>query len=417
MSKKTIIMNLTQLPAKLEEAVSSVLSDITPEMKNSFCNILEELFSLTLEMPGRLNYTQLERMGTHTEKTYREAFSKEVDWASIDEDAIFRVFSRNDDLSIVIDPSFLQKSGRCTPGAGLYWSGVAGAVRHGLEINAIGVSDVQKHDCMIVTAPMTPSPDVLKEQSIDLRNWYLLTIGANKETLRNISGLITADAYFATHDFVDGLKEMGFDIISRLRDNICLRYVHQADPDEPVRRGAKKKVDGKVDLSNPDMTVFRVFSLKGEKGRFLTATVNCRALKRNVVVAIYYPEHGEPKIYFSTDLSLSGEQVVEFYRLRFQIEFCIRDAKQYTGLGDSQSRKSRALDFAVNLSFAALNMAKLVIHKENLGISVGQFHLIMMLVALAFRLNSRYADPPTSRKLAWWDQSLRKLAGAKALSA
>lgn len=417
MSKKTIIMNLTQLPAKLEETVSSVLKDITPEMKNSFCNILKELFSLTLEMPGRLNYTQLGRVGTHTEKTYREAFSRHVDWAKIDEDAIFRVFSRNDDLSIVIDPSYLQKSGRCTPGAGLYWSGVAGAVRHGLEINAIGVSDVQRHDCMVVTAPMTPSPDVLKEQSINLRDWYLLTIGANKETLRNISGRITADAYFATHDFVDGLKEMGFDIISRLRDNICLRYVHQADPDEPVRRGAKKKVDGKVDLSNPNMTVFREFRIRGEKGRFLTATVNCRALKRDVVVAIYYPEHGEPKIYFSTDLSLSGEQIVEFYRLRFQIEFCIRDAKQYTGLGDSQSRKSMALDFAVNLSFATLNMAKLVIHKENLGISVGQFHLIMMLVALAFRLNSRYADPPTPRKLAWWDQSLRKLAGAKAIPA
>lgn len=128
------ILNLTQLPVKLEEAVSSVLKDITPEMKNSFCNILEELFSLTLEMPGRLNYTQLARMGTHTEKTYREAFSREVDWAGIDGDTIFREFSRDDSLSIVIDPSFLQKSGRCTPGAGLYWSGVAGAVRHGLEI-------------------------------------------------------------------------------------------------------------------------------------------------------------------------------------------------------------------------------------------------------------------------------------------
>lgn len=77
------------------------------------------------------------------------------------------------------------------------------------------------------------------------------------------------------------------------------------------------------------------------------------------MVTIYYPEHGEPKIYFSTDLSLSGEKVVEFYRLRFQIESCMRDAKQYTGLGDSQSRKSRALDFAVNLSFAALNMGSL----------------------------------------------------------
>lgn len=411
-------MNLTQLPVKLEEAVSSVLKDITPEMKNSFCNILKELFSLTLEMPGRLNYTQLERMGTHTEKTYREAFSKKVDWARIDEEAIFRVFSREDSLSIVIDPSFLQKSGRCTPGAGLYWSGVAGAVRHGLEINAIGVSDVEKHDCMIVTAPMTPAPDVLKEQSVSLRDWYLMTVEANKETLHKISGRVTADAYFATHDFVDGLKEMGFDIISRLRDNICLRYVHQPDPDEPVRRGAKKKVDGKVDLSDPDMTVFREFRLKGDKGRFLTATLNCRALHRNIVAAIYYPPQGGPKIYFSTDLTLSGEQVVEFYRLRFQIEFCIRDAKQYTGLGDSQSRKSRALDFSVNLSFAALNIAKLVIHKENLGISVGQFHLIMMMVSLACRFNSsRYADEPTSRKLVYWDLALRKLAGAKGISA
>lgn len=419
MSKKQnkIIMNLTQLPAKLEETVSSVLKDITPEMKNSFCNILEELFSLTLEMPGRLNYTQLGRVGTHTEKTYREAFSRDVDWAKIDVDAIFRVFSKEDSLSIAIDPSFLQKSGRCTPGAGLYWSGVAGAVRHGLEINAIGVSDVQKHDCMIVTAPMTPSSDVLKEQSVSLRGWYLMTIGANRETLGKISRRITADAYFATCDFVDGLKEMGFDIVSRLRDNICLRYIHQAKPDEPVRRDAKRKVDGKVDLSSPDMTVFREFRIKGDKGKFLTATLNCRALHRNVVAAIYYPEHGEPKIYFSTDLSLSGEKVVEFYRLRFRIEFCIRDAKQYTGLGDSQSRKSRALDFAVNLSFAALNMAKLVIHKENLGISVGQFHLIMMLMALAVRFNSRYADAQTPRKLAWWDQSLRKLAGAKVFSA
>ncbi|MBD5355918.1 MAG: hypothetical protein HDR88_02795 [Bacteroides sp.] len=77
MSKKS------QLPVKLEETVSSVLKDITTEMKNSFCNILKELFSLTLEMPGRLNYTQPERMGIHTGKTYREAFSKQVDWAGV----------------------------------------------------------------------------------------------------------------------------------------------------------------------------------------------------------------------------------------------------------------------------------------------------------------------------------------------
>lgn len=47
-------MNLTQLPVKLEETVSSVLKDITPKMKNRFCNILKELFSLTLEFDCNL---------------------------------------------------------------------------------------------------------------------------------------------------------------------------------------------------------------------------------------------------------------------------------------------------------------------------------------------------------------------------
>ena len=61
-------MNLTQLPAKVEEVVSSLLTDTTPEMKNSFRNLLIELFSLTLEMPEKLNYMQLERLGRHDGK-------------------------------------------------------------------------------------------------------------------------------------------------------------------------------------------------------------------------------------------------------------------------------------------------------------------------------------------------------------
>ncbi len=39
-------------------------------------------------------------------------------------------------------------------------------------------------------------------------------------------------------------------------------------------------------------------------------------------------------VFFSTDTSLSGEEVLLYYRTRFQIEFCFRDAKGYTGLMD-----------------------------------------------------------------------------------
>jgi len=37
---------------------------------------------------------------------------------------------------------------------------------------------------------------------------------------------------------------------------------------------------------------------------------------------------------FGTDLSLSAVQLVNYYSLRFQIEFNFRDAKQYWGLED-----------------------------------------------------------------------------------
>jgi hypothetical protein len=39
-----------------------------------------------------------------------------------------------------------------------------------------------------------------------------------------------------------------------------------------------------------------------------------------------------------------------FYRTRFQIEFGIRDAKQFTGLQSQQTRDRERLDFAFNKS-------------------------------------------------------------------
>jgi hypothetical protein len=49
----------------------------------------------------------------------------------------------------------------------------------------------------------------------------------------------------------------------------------------------------------------------------------------------------------------------KYSKSRFQIEFIFRDAKQFTGLCDCQSRQQKSLDFHFNASFAALNIAKL----------------------------------------------------------
>ena len=63
-------------------------------------------------------------------------------------------------------------------------------------------------------------------------------------------------------------------------------------------------------------------------------------------------------ILFSTDLDLDWEKLVDYYRLRFQIEFNFRDAKQHWGLEDFMVIKERAVFNAANLSLFMVNVSQ-----------------------------------------------------------
>lgn len=96
--------------------------------------------------------------------------------------------------------------------------------------------------------------------------------------------------------------------------------------------------------------------------------------------------YGKHKLFFSTDISLTGEEVLDFYRTRFQIEFCFRDAKQYCGLTHSQARDANKLDCAFNASFASLNVAKVMMKERGMEYSMSKFKLLMTNTFLAKRI-------------------------------
>lgn len=91
----------------------------------------------------------------------------------------------------------------------------------------------------------------------------------------------------------------------------------------------------------------------------------------DVKIVVHYPTNGGHKIYFSTDLDMVARDIVEYYRTRFQIEFCFRDAKQFTGLNHCQARDLRKLDFAFNASLASVNVAKVVRSEYYPMLSIG----------------------------------------------
>jgi hypothetical protein len=95
-----------------------------------------------------------------------------------------------------------------------------------------------------------------------------------------------------------------------------------------------------------------------------TAVVWSVRLKRRIRLAYLSQDRAGKRSYvllFSTDLQQSALDIVCYYKARFQIEFVIRDARQFTGLADCQARSADALDSHVNASLTALNLAKLAL--------------------------------------------------------
>ena len=64
---------------------------------------------------------------------------------------------------------------------------------------------------------------------------------------------------------------------------------------------------------------------------------------------------------FSSDLALPFDRLVEYYSVRFQIEFTFRDAKQYWGLEDFMTVTATGVNNAANLSLFMVSLSAVLL--------------------------------------------------------
>jgi hypothetical protein len=132
--------------------------------------------------------------------------------------------------------------------------------------------------------------------------------------------------------------------------------------------GRPKQYDGKVDWDDQE-ALTRRFDEVGRlpdqpEVRVLTTVANSPHFGRDLrVVLLIGPDKEEQVILASTDTNQPAEEIARYYRLRYQIEFVIRDAKQHTGLTHCQARSQEKLDFHLNMSVAAVNILRLLAQK------------------------------------------------------
>ena len=66
-------------------------------------------------------------------------------------------------------------------------------------------------------------------------------------------------------------------------------------------------------------------------------------------------------VLFSSDLTLAYDKLIDYYRLRFQIEFNFRDAKQCWGLEDFMNVNQLPVYNAANLAMFMVNVSHVLI--------------------------------------------------------
>jgi DDE superfamily endonuclease len=334
---------------------------------------------------GKANFTNLSRYGEYSERTYRRQYQKSFDFIPFNAQTIAAAIDPNMEQIAAIDCSFISKSGKQTWGVDKFYNGSISKSQKGLEISVIAVVDVSAHQGYTLSVKQTATTErkpiplakrtVKKKRKSKLKakaktktkiepviservKGYLEQLKTTRTHLPTVVKYLAADSFYSKKSVVDGVVELDLHLVSKLRIDADLRYCYTG---EQKLKGAPRKYDGKVDLSDLSRLEFGSELANGIK--MYSQVVWHISLKRKIRIVYLLdqrnPEKQRVALLFSTDIKLDSLRLYKYYKSRFQIEFIFRDAKQFTGLCDCQSRQQKALDFHFNASLAALNIAKL----------------------------------------------------------
>jgi hypothetical protein len=171
---------------------------------------------------------------------------------------------------------------------------------------------------------------------------------------------LVLDGHFGTNTALQMVRQCDLHLISKLRADSALYFRY----DGPYAgRGPHRKYGDKVDyrsLPNRDVrettiedgVETRIYQLEALHRDFAQALNVVIIVKTNLKTMAH-----AHVVLFSSDLTLSWDNLIDYYCLRFQLEFNFRDAKQFWGLEDFMNIRPTAVTNAANLSLFMVNVS------------------------------------------------------------
>jgi len=187
------------------------------------------------------------------------------------------------------------------------------------------------------------------------------------------------DGQFGHNNALQMALQCGLHLISKLRHDAALYFPY----DGPYRgHGPHRTYGDKLDYDHiPDEYLQQVTVEDDIQTCIYQMTLLHKdfAQPLNVVIIVKTNLKTQARahvVLFSSDLDLAFDLLIDYYALRFQIEFNFRDAKQYWGLEDFMNIKQTAVTNAANLSLFMVNLAHLLLrHSRRLNSQAGVLDL------------------------------------------
>jgi hypothetical protein len=177
---------------------------------------------------------------------------------------------------------------------------------------------------------------------------------------------LTLDGHFGNSPTLQMVRGCDLHLMSKLRSDAALYFAY----DGPYQgRGPRRKYGAKLDVDAIPAQYLRQRSTEnGVETRISQVEVLHKEFPQplNVVVIVKINLTTQKRahvILFSSDLTLPYDKLIDYYSLRFQIEFTFRDAKQHWGLEDFMTVTATGVSNAANLSLMMVSLSAVLLEQ------------------------------------------------------
>jgi hypothetical protein len=386
--------------------ILALLQCIQPDLSKADVQRMSRIVEAMLSMSGRVTMLGLSRWAGKggSYRTIQRFFNAIISWPEVFWKFFLRYLYRSGGKYFLVgDESVVTKSGKETHGLDYFFSGLLNKVVKGVAIFSLSLVAVEERRSYPLRVEQVIRAEAEKLSTKE-RKWKRINQAKAgpkkkrgrpkgsrnrdktqvelipelqriqemvKKQLKILQNWVTVhylvlDGHFGNNNALQMVRQCGLHLISKLRYDAALCFVYEG---EQKRKGPRKKYGQKINYrrikeqylveknikDGIQTCIYQAQMLHHEFAQVLNVVI---ITKTNLKTGAFANVN-----LFSSDLELSYETIIDYYSLRFQIEFNFRDAKQYWGLEDFMNIREVPVTNAINLSLFMVNLSQVLLRQ------------------------------------------------------